>query len=505
MDISSKLEASVVGVGCVYVLYSVQSFVHSYTILFVSAAFCWSVYTERKWQRRTCLISKTFCRPRARFSVWSVLIFPLCLLSQIRSSDSSTSHEDVLLQSYLLVLNPMYLAHQILERPKHFRDSCAMEIFLEAVFGVGCPLLMGKGWLDSFAFGLMLVAHLYLMRKMLLLLPKTFTYGELVLVSQLIVYFVHNNAMSIIKKMTAENYVLDKEAIIATVVLTVAISVAIFHNSKVTASPIKFYVIYGLLANAIIIFWITLLHPFSFEKLFRYVSRNQIYLLSYWVLWSVMAIAVVIYFNKHKNRIHYDVRKYFHVIMVAVYLPGLLLEPMMLALAAWCAFALLFLLEQFRMYKIPPLSSSLESSLSLFLDEKDSGPLLVSHIYLLVGFSVPVWLSTAAGHSRTPEDYVSCFAGLLTLGVGDTAASVVGIRYGKTKLPGNSRKSVEGTLASIVAQIMGVGCLNYFVSVPLTPRILFTLSSASFYEAFTDQIDNLTLPLFTYSLLRLSS
>ncbi|XP_029650378.1 dolichol kinase [Octopus sinensis] len=502
MDISSKLEASVVGAGCVYVLYSVQSFVNSYILLFHSAAFCWSVYTEWKWQCQTFLISETFCRPRARCSVWSVLLFPLCLLSRIRSSSFST-YEDALYQSYILVLNPLYLAYRILERPTHFPDSRAKEIFLDAVFGVAIPLWMEKGWLDSFAFGMMLVAHLYLMRKMLLLLPKTFTYGELVLVSQLIQYFVHNNALLVIKKMTAGIHVLDMEVIIATVVLTLAISAAIFHNSKV--SPIKFYVTYGLLANAIIIFWIMLLHPFSFEKLVHYVSRNQIYLLSYWVLWSVMAIAVVIYFNKHKNRIHYDVRKYFHVIMVAVYLPGLLLEPMMLALAAWCAFALLFLLEQFRMYKIPPLSSSLESSLSLFLDEKDSGPMLVSHIYLLVGFSVPVWLSTDAGHFLTSEDYVSCFSGLLTLGVGDSAASVVGIRFGKTKLPGNSRKSVEGTLASIVAQIIGVGCLNYFVSVPLTPRILFTLSLASFYEAFTDQIDNLTLPLFTYSLLRLSS
>lgn len=61
-----------------------------------------------------------------------------------------------------------------------------------------------------------------------------------------------------------------------TVVLTMAISAAIFHNSKVSASPVKFYVTYGLLANAIIVFWVMLLHPFGFEKLFRYVSRNQV-------------------------------------------------------------------------------------------------------------------------------------------------------------------------------------------------------------------------------------
>ena len=28
----------------------------------------------------------------------------------------------------------------------------------------------------------------------------------------------------------------------------------------------------------------------------------------------------------------------------------------------------------------------------MFLDEKDSGPLILTHVYLLLGFAVPLWI-----------------------------------------------------------------------------------------------------------------
>ena len=88
-------------------------------------------------------------------------------------------------------------------------------------------------------------------------------------------------------------------------------------------------------------------------------------------------------------------------------------------------------------------------------------------------------------------------SGVLSIGIGDSAASIVGSKFGRIRFPGTS-KTLEGTLASILAQIIFV-CfvtnLNFFVVL----SILFV----AFVEALTTQVDNVVLPIILYSLLTL--
>lgn len=44
------------------------------------------------------------------------------------------------------------------------------------------------------------------------------------------------------------------------------------------------------------------------------------------------------------------------------------------------------------MYRIGPFGERIHSALEVFLDEKDSGPLILTHVYLLLGFAVPLWI-----------------------------------------------------------------------------------------------------------------
>lgn len=69
---------------------------------------------------------------------------------------------------------------------------------------------------------------------------------------------------------------------------------------------------------------------------------------------------------------------------------------------------------------------------SLFIDEKDSSSkLILSHIYLLVGLSLPLWISDI-------NTFNLCqLSGLITVGIGDSFASLIGSRFGKHKLPGS--------------------------------------------------------------------
>lgn len=44
--------------------------------------------------------------------------------------------------------------------------------------------------------------------------------------------------------------------------------------------------------------------------------------------------------------------------------------------------------------EFPPYGQTLDRSLRPFLDKQDSGPLILTHVYLLSGCSLPLWLTT---------------------------------------------------------------------------------------------------------------
>lgn len=114
-------------------------------------------------------------------------------------------------------------------------------------------------------------------------------------------------------------------------------------------------------------------------------------------------------------------------------------------------------------------------------------------------------------------------SGVLSVGIGDSAASFVGSNWGKRKWT-NSDKSIEGTIACIVSQIvviigltvlgkyqkhvfyciienLRVNCNCKFlghVEGPLLVRSIFSVILVSLVEAHTKQIDNLALPFLMY-------
>ncbi|KAI9674295.1 MAG: hypothetical protein M1829_003842 [Trizodia sp. TS-e1964] len=159
-------------------------------------------------------------------------------------------------------------------------------------------------------------------------------------------------------------------------------------------------------------------------------------------------------------------RKVFHGMMVAMFLPSTFVDPAFAALALTLILAAFLLLDLFRAAQLPPLSRPLACFLTPYVDGRDlRGPVVVSHIFLLIGCAIPLWLSLA----RVPRTGEGCWAGwevpardvgmvsgVVCVGMGDAAASLVGRRFGRRKWPWAGGKSLEGSAAFVAAAMLGI-------------------------------------------------
>lgn len=159
-------------------------------------------------------------------------------------------------------------------------------------------------------------------------------------------------------------------------------------------------------------------------------------------------------------------RKVFHGMMVAMLLPTIYVDPAFAALALVLVLSIFLLLDLLRASQLPPLSKPLAYFLTPYIDGRDlKGPVVISHIFLLIGCATPLWLTLAGierigarpweGWEVASRD-VSMVAGVVCVGMGDAAASLIGRRYGRRKWPWAGGKSLEGSVAFAIAVTLGL-------------------------------------------------
>ena len=215
-------------------------------------------------------------------------------------------------------------------------------------------------------------------------------------------------------------------------------------------------------------------------------------------------------------------RKVYHFYAVGLFAPGVLYHPSLLQIAMACVLPVFLLLEVIRVEELPPLAQPIATFLATFLDSRDAGTLILTHVYLLLGCAVPIWLDSAlppaaeealaarAGSVAAVARAAAPYAGLLVLGIGDAMASVVGVYAGRTRWP-RSRKTLEGSAAGVASMLLVLALLLSCAQGGV-PRDLIqwaVLSGctalACVLEAATSQIDNLFLPLFFQTLLLIAA
>ena len=248
-------------------------------------------------------------------------------------------------------------------------------------------------------------------------------------------------------------------------------------------------------------------------------ANTRLILCAYWLCVMIIGLAIVFRLSAV-----YEVdtrRKVFHFMMVAMLLPATYVDPAFAALALALILAIFLLLDLFRASQLPPLSKALASFLTPYVDGRDlKGPVVISHIFLLIGCAIPLWLSlgslprshTSSNSSlrgwEVPIREVSMVSGVICVGMGDAAASLIGRRYGRRKWLWGGGKSIEGSVAFATAvavallaakiwlRIGGWNSNNDDALLVTGVKAVFAASMASLTEAvLTGGNDNVVCPV----------
>uniref|UniRef100_A0A9L0SHH1 dolichol kinase n=1 Tax=Equus caballus TaxID=9796 RepID=A0A9L0SHH1_HORSE len=244
-----------------------------------------------------------------------------------------------------------------------------------------------------------LLIFVYLNMILLYLLPRCFTPGEALLVLGGISFMLNQLIKRSLTVVESQGDPVDfflLVVVVGMVLMGVFFSTLfVFMDSGTWASSIFFHLMTCVLALGVVLPWLhRLIHrnPLLWLLQFLFQTNTRIYLLAYWTLLATLACQVVLYQNakrssseSKKHQAPTIARKYFHFIVVATYVPGIVFDRSLLYVAATVCLAVFLFLEYVRYFRIKPLGHTLRSLLSLFLDERDSGPLILTHIYLLLG------------------------------------------------------------------------------------------------------------------------
>ncbi|KAK0739757.1 hypothetical protein B0T21DRAFT_410086 [Apiosordaria backusii] len=238
--------------------------------------------------------------------------------------------------------------------------------------------------------------------------------------------------------------------------------------------------------------WIQHLRQFSFGE-----ANTRLILSAYWL--TIIAFGLAIVFSLSPVCEVDTRRKVFHFMMVAMFLPTIYIDPTYIALALSLMLAIFLLLDLIRASQLPPLSGPIAKFLTPYVDGRDlRGPVVISHIFLLIGCAIPLWLSLASlgrqgeGYNKgweVKERELAMVSGVVCVGLGDAAASLIGRRWGHRKWLWGGGKSVEGSVAFAAAVFVGLSVAGLWLRVGGWETTTGERNPGSGYESLMGVLD----------------
>jgi len=289
-----------------------------------------------------------------------------------------------------------------------------------------------------------------------------------------------------------------------------ATAFAVCTSLLIVASIATNRILYRLIAMLIslISIWFKLSEflDFMYKIIFNGPSP---YIIVYWILVLTMLLPIPFIARSPTHSPESKIvlwRKFFHLIVLVLFTPPLVADweefDQLIAIAGVLVLCVFVIMEAIRITGKPwvKLSQGLNHLMRPLLDYKDKGSRIVtSHMELLFAVVFPVWVGQVVGGELNRREFV--LSGILTVGVGDSAAAVGGICItGKPhKLPcaPNSKKSIEGFVCFVLAVNTALWIFDRWDSLSFVSSMI-----AGIAESYIIKYDNTFLPL-VYSFSRL--
>nr|XP_033322583.1 dolichol kinase [Megalopta genalis] len=440
-------------------------------------------------------------RPNANIGLWLGMLVGLSAILNLLKEDTSYSEICLIvgLTGVGLVMSSICLYVRLTTKKVIVKDFQVIYFLPAIVTSMLYLLVANKGLLWSVTWGLSVGSlGTWSIIQLMSTFPNCFTLGEATAVVHGCVLFIMSAVTNLPLRYHLPPIHNDD---IATVLLQVAIIYIVLVCLLCGYFPIfretKYF--YAMLTALLLLIVLPIMHsildqnPLTWTFSYMFGTKRKIILFGYWAICLLVAIIAVVYQILWNSQATTSIRKIFHILAVLVYIPGLIYEQTLLYFASGVIMGLFIFLELTRYLRISPLGEILEQGFSVYADEKDN-LISLTALYLHSGLSFPLWMPS----NNVP--LVALFSGSLSVGVGDTAASIVGSKWGSHKWR-RSDKSIEGTLACIFSQVILIFILRfmgYLDSYWLLLKVLSISIAVSFVEARTNQVDNLALPLLMY-------
>ncbi|CDO93768.1 unnamed protein product [Kluyveromyces dobzhanskii CBS 2104] len=179
-------------------------------------------------------------------------------------------------------------------------------------------------------------------------------------------------------------------------------------------------------------------------------------------------------------------RKVWHFAILPLLIPAILMDSNFVKIALAGTVNLFLIVEYIRFLHIYPVGHYLDKHLRSFADFRDEkGPIIISYLYFIIGISLPFLMNGS-------------IIGIISLGVGDSLASIVGKKLGRFRWP-NTLKTFEGTFAFIAATTIATVTMkshfDFFTEIS-TSNMVIVCFLAGILEGNSTLNDNLLIPTF---------
>ena len=439
------------------------------------------------------------------FGGWCAYLVPVCVwISRIKGNLTSDPLElQVLSLSVSITLSSFTWANQELHKTPEEKKAQINWI----VGQLALPALIMTLCLNSdLHFGnlVTILGHVLYgncLPLMFSTFKRSFTFGEGCIVLQSIVlfvahaitslYYLNDDTTTIVGSFT----VIAKAALLSLAFIFVVPAIPGFRWTNYPA----FFYASGLTVFASItlplLCWMLRRNPLLWLTSYIVFSTRALMLMFTWIYLVISALAIVVRKFNTSAKATTSERKFFHGLVSVVITSGIALDVEFTYLASLLVLGIFLLLEYIRVCSIKPISTVLDEAFVRFIDEKDQGTLILTNIYLLVGTFLPLWLACDLASTNK----LILLSGVLSVGIGDSAASIIGSRYGRRKLL-HTTKTLEGTAASILSQIIVLQFLSLanLIQYNSILGLFVPIICVSVLEAYTTQVDNVVLPLILY-------